>query len=170
MNDDIYSLYDSLILVLEEEIEIYRKFHDCLVNESVILAGASMEELHESNVRKERCIMEARMLEEARTSIVDKINAGLGNAEKDTGLSALSSYGNSSQKKALKECGALLSTLATGVNELNNKNKALLDASILYVQKSIDFLGQLFSPGAVYMNSGRLKPVGEHGNMLSRKG
>jgi len=170
MNDEIYSLYDSLISILEEEIEIYRKFHDCLVHERGILAGGSMEELYESNARKEGCILEARVLEEARTDIVDTIRSKLDHAEKNAGLLHLSSYGNSSQKKALRECRSLLRSLVTGVNEMNDKNKVLLDSSIQYVQKSIDFLGQLFSPGAIYMNSGRLKTAGVHGNLLSKKG
>ena len=170
MNDELNPLYDSLISVLKKEIEIYRKFHECLLIEREILTGSTVEELYESNSKKETYVLKARMLEEARAQLVDKVINKLDLDERNAKLSTLLSYGNDSQKKELKECQSILRSLLKDVNELNEKNRVLLDSSNLYVQKSIGFLDKILDPAAIYLNTGRLKANGMHGKVLSREG
>ena len=170
MNDELYSLYDFLISVLKKEIGIYRKVRDCLLIEREILTGSSVDALYESNSKKETYILKAKMLEEARTKLVDKMINILDPDEGDAKLSTLLSYGNDSQKNELNECQSTLRSLLMDVNESNEKNRVLVNSSILYVQKSIDFLDQLLSPGAIYLNTGRLRANGMHGKILSREG
>ena len=174
MNNELHFLYDSLISVLRNEVDIYSKIHNCFLDEREILSGSSVDELHESNSRKETCILKARMIEEARTKLIERIINVLnldGKAlNKDRSLSALLLYGNDSQKRDLEECRSALKSLLMDIHRLNDRNKTLLDSSLFYVRKSIDFLGQLIYPCATYMSTGRLKANNLNGKILSREG
>jgi len=155
---------------MRNEIETCRELHMSLMSERHVLAGFSADELHESNSRKEACILKAETLEDARTQLIRKIAATLGLDWRDVTISALLSHGDGRQKKELRECRSLLRSLLTDIRELNERNKTLLDASISYVRKSIDFLGQLIYPGSIYLNTGRLKTNNMNGKILSREG
>ena len=182
MNNELHSLYDSLISVLRKEIEVYSKLHRCFLSEREILSGSSVDELYENNSRKETCILKARMVEEARTKLVDRIintlnldekalNKALNKAHsKNRRLSTLLLHGDDGQKRDLEECRSALRSLVMDIHGLNDRNKTLLDSSFFYVRKSIDFLGQLISPGATYLSTGRLKANNLNGKIVSRAG
>ena len=174
MNNELHSLYDSLISVLRKEIEVYSKLHRCFLSEREILSGSSVDELYENNSRKETCILKARMVEEARTKLVDRIINTLnldGKAlNNDKRLSTLLLHGDDGQKRDLEECRSALRSLVMDIHGLNDRNKTLLDSSLFYVRKSIDFLGQLIYPGATYLSTGTLKANNLNGKIVSREG
>ncbi|MBW2632084.1 MAG: flagellar protein FlgN [Deltaproteobacteria bacterium] len=175
MNNELHSLYDSLISVLREEIEVYRKLRESLLNERKTMAGSSVEELHESNSRKETCILKAKMVKEVRTKLVERIINVLNLDGKSLGLddktlSTLLLHGDDGRKKDLEECRSELKFLLMDIHGLNERNKTLLDSSLFYVRKSIDFLGQLIYPGATYMSTGSLKANNLNGKIVSREG
>jgi hypothetical protein len=172
MNTELHSLYDSLVSVLRKEIEVYRKLHDSLLNEKEILAGSSVtvNELYENNSRKETCILKAKMAKTVRTKLLEKIITALNLDGRDIRLSTLLPHGDENQKKELEECQFTLCSLLKNINESSKKNKELLVDSLFYVRKSIDFLGQIISPGATYLSTGRLKANNVNGKIVSREG
>jgi len=170
MNADVHTLYDSLIAALREEIEVFRELHGALVREKEILAGASVDDLYANNADKERSILKAGMLEETRAALMKKIAAALGLDRRGIPLSALLPHGDETQKEALKECRTVLRSLVTDIQELNESNKMLLDDSLFYVRKSVDFLGQLIYPFGTYENTGRLRENNLNGRLVSREG
>lgn len=178
MNNELHSLYDSLISVLKKEIEVYSKLHRCFLSEREILTGSSVDELYESNSRKETCILKARMVEGARTKLIERIINALkldGKAlnkalNKNIRLSTLLLHGDEDQKRDMEECRSTLRSLLMDIHGLNERNKTLLDSSLFYVRKSIDFLGQLIYPGATYLSTGTLKANNLNGKIVSREG
>jgi len=170
MNNELHSLYDSLVSVLKKEIEVYRKLYDSLLNEREILAGPSVNEIYENNYRKETCILKAKMVKDVRTKLLEKIINVLNLDGRDIRISTLLPHGDDNQKKELEECRSILRSLLMNVNELSKKNKALLASSLFYVRKSIDFLGQIISPGVTYLSTGRLKANHVNGKIVSREG
>lgn len=170
MDNTSHTLYETLISILKKEIEICRELHASLADEREVLAGSSADELYQSNARKEACILKAGMLEEARTRLIERIAATLGIEERGLNLSKLLSHAGDDQRRKLKECRSILRSLLTDINELNERNKMLLDASLSHAQRSIDFLGQLIYPGATYLNTGRLKTNSMNGRIVSREG
>lgn len=170
MNNELHSLYDSLVSVLRKEIEVYKKLYDSLLNEREILSGSCVNELYENNSRKETCILKAKMVKDVRTKLLEKIIYTLNIDRRDIRLTTLLPHGDDSQKKELEKCRSNLRSLLININELSKKNKALLVSSLFYVRKSIDFLGQAISPGVTYMSTGRLKPNNVNGKIVSKEG
>ena len=170
MNADLHTLYDALIAALREEIEVFSELHGALVQEKKILAGASVDDLYASNAAKEESILKAGVLEGNRAALMKKIAAALRLDKRGITLSALLPHGDETQKEALQECRSVLRSLVADIQELNELNKMLLDDSLAYVQKSVDFLGQLIYPFGTYMNTGRLRENNLNGRLVSREG
>jgi len=169
-NSELQSIYDSMISLLQKEIEVYREMCALFVCEREILVRSDTEELYENNSRKETCILKAKMLNEVRVKLVEKIADVFGMDEREITVSMLISHGNSRQKKELMECRSMLHALVQNAHELNEKNKVLLDSSISYVQKSIGFINQLLSPPSTYLNNGELRTNSMHGKIVCREG
>ena len=170
MNTELHSLYTYLISILRKEIEVYRQLHQCYLDEKAILSRSSVAELDENNSRKDTLFLKARMLDETRAKVVDKINKALGFGEGTIKISTLLPHAGIGQQKELTDCQSTFRTLLVSVNELSERNRLLINASILYVQKSIKFLGHLISPDEIYLNTGRLRADGVNGRIISRQG
>ena len=170
MNNDLKSLYDSLLYVLRNEVEVYRELHSLFLNERAFLVKSSIDELYENSSKKETCVLKAKMLEEVRTNLVNKISKFLDVDENDINFSILLSYGDDAQRRELRDCQSSLHFLLTEIKELNKKNKLLLDSSLIYVQRSIDFINQLVYPTSSYLSTGKLKSNNMNGKILCWEG
>jgi len=170
LNRELDALYDSLISVLKQEVDVYRDLFDTFVCEREVLIRSSAEELSESNAKKETCILKARMLNEARGKLVRRVSRVIGIPEEKVDLSTLISYAGPRHRGVFEECQETLQGLLKRVHEMNERNKVLLDSSLLYVQKSMDFISQLMSPSSVYQSTGELRTKGMVGTIVCRKG
>lgn len=167
---DLKSLYQSLLSILKKEIEVYEELHTTMVHERKVLARPSIDELCESNSKKETCILKARMLDEARMSLMRKI-AGLCNIGKeDVNISTLLSYAGDSHRRELKESQSALRSLIMSLSEFNEGNKTLINSSLFYVRNSIDFINNLISPSSTYMNTGQMNMGKVSGKMVYTEG
>lgn len=170
IGDELKGLYDALTSVLQQEVVLYRELTEAFSREREVLTHYSPDELSESNSRKETAILKAKMLGEARTKLVGKISRSIGLAERDCDMSALISHAGAYQRQTLRELQKTLSSLFKEMQEMNERNKILLDSSIFYVQQSIDFIAHLTTPSSVYGMSGELRAGGPVGRILCRKG
>ena len=167
---DLKSLYRSLLSILKKEIEVYEEFHISMVHERKVLARPSIDELYESNSKKETCILKARMLDEARINLIRKI-ADLCNIEKENvNISTLLFFAGDNHRRELKESQSALRSLIMSLSEFNEGNKTLINSSLFYVRNSIDFINNLMSPGSTYMNTGRMNMGKVSGKMVCAEG
>ncbi|MCG6536179.1 MAG: flagellar protein FlgN [Syntrophales bacterium LBB04] len=167
---DMEGLLDSLLSVLTKEIEIYEELQAAIVEEGISLKRPSLETISESNAKKETIILKARMLEEVRGNIVKKIAKIYDIEEKDVNLTFLTSYVGGNRKNKLKSLQTVLSKLIFTINKNNENNIALLDFSISYVKSTMNFLNNLLSTGADYINTGKLKAAKMNGKLLYKEG
>ncbi|NIA11666.1 MAG: hypothetical protein GWP10_18580 [Nitrospiraceae bacterium] len=170
MDRKLKSLYNSLLQVLKKEIKVYRELHGLFLNEETLLIKSSIDELYENSSKKETCILKAKMLEDVRTNLVKKISKFFNISEDSVNLSMLLPYCDDDQRQELTKCQSNLRFLLMGISELNKDNKLLLDSSIIYVQKSINFINQLVCPTSSYLSTGKLKSDSINGKYLSWEG
>ncbi|MFZ3114964.1 MAG: flagellar protein FlgN [Syntrophales bacterium] len=164
------SLLDSLLVVLRQDVEVYGELQANINEKRDVLRRPSLELLTASNSKTETCVLKAKILEEARASIVKKIAKSLGRQEKDITLTVLASCVDGQRKTELKAQQMALSSLMGSINEINEKNKVLLDYSVSYVKSTMDFINNLFSTGADYINTGQLKAGARNGRILCKEG
>ena len=167
---DFEKFVDSLLSVLAKEIEVYEELQAITREERGTLTRPSLELVAESNSKKETCILKARMLEETRANVVRKIAKHLGREEKEINISLLAFHTGERQRTALKNRQKILMTLIGAIKETNKMNRDLLDYSLSYVRNSVNFINQIMSTGADYMNTGKLKTSNRNGMMLCKEG
>ncbi len=170
MEQDLESLFDSLIELLQREIEVYRCVLDTVVREKSILLKPSLDSIYESNARKETLILKAKLLEEVRSGIVKKIAAALGKPEQGVNLSMLALAADEARGRLIRESRSILSPLLREIQERNENNKLLLDTSLVFVRNSIHFINDLLSPGTGYLETGRMNTLSRNGRLLRTEG
>lgn len=164
------SLLDSLADVLWKEVEVYRELREAVAQECRVILKPSMEALHESNSRKETCVLKTRLLEEVRTSLAGRIAARLGMDEGEITLSGLLSHASPQQRKRLAECQSILKALVTEIAGMNSRNGLLIESSLRFNEGAMNFLANMISSGPTYAESGRLKTDGLNGRICSQRG
>jgi len=169
-DQELDELFDSLITLLQREIEVYRDILESVVEEKNILLKPSLELIYESNARKETLILKAKLLEEVRSGIVRKIAAALGKPEQEVNLSALALAADNNRSRLIKESRGVLSPLLKEIHDRNEKNKQLLDSSLVFVKSSIQFINDLISPCLGYMETGKMNSLSRNGRLLRTEG
>jgi hypothetical protein len=170
MEQDIDNLFDSLITLLQREIEVYRGILDAVVEEKKILLKPSLDRIYESNAKKETLILKAKLLEEVRAGIVKKLAAALGKSERDVNLSGLALAADKDRGRLIQESRGVLSPILKEIQERNENNKTLLDSSLAFVRSSIHFINDLLSPGTGYLGTGRMNTLNRNGRLLRTEG
>jgi flagellar biosynthesis/type III secretory pathway chaperone len=166
----LVSLLDGLADVLQKEIEVYRELREAIVLERQVIMKPSLEALHESNSRKETCVLKTRLLEEVRSNLTGRIASHLGMDEAEMTLSGLLSHAAPQQRKRLGECQSMLKVLVTDIGGLNSRNGLLIESSIRFNESAVNFIADMMSRGPVYAESGRLKTDGLNGRICSERG
>lgn len=167
---DLDSLLGSLLSVLRKEIEVYGELAQAVALEGDVLRKPSLESLHESNARKETCILKTRLLEEVRAKAVGRIACALGVDESGLKLQAILPHAQGSLGRDLGDCHRELRSLVDRIQEENLRNRNLLDASLLGVRTSRHFLENLLGGGSTYRGSGELHNGGLSGRIYSQRG
>jgi flagellar biosynthesis/type III secretory pathway chaperone len=164
------SLLDGLADVLQKEVEVYGELREALVQEREVIMKPSLEELHESNSRKETCVLKTRLLEEVRSSLTGRIASEIGIDEAEMTLSGLLSHASPRQRKRLGEYQCALRALVTDIAGMNSRNGRLIESSIRFSENAVSFLANMMSSGSVYAESGRLRTNGLNGRICTERG
>jgi flagellar biosynthesis/type III secretory pathway chaperone len=164
------SLLDGLADVLQKEVEVYGELREAVAQEREVIMKPSLEALHESNSRKETCVLKTRLLEEVRSSLTDRIASHLGIDEGEMTLSGLLSHASPQQRKRLGECQSALRALVTDIAGMNSRNERLIESSIRFSEGAVNFLAGMMSSGSVYAESGRLRTNSLNGRICSERG
>ena len=167
---DLDSLLGSLLSVLRKEIEVYGELAQAIALEGDVLRKPSLESLHESNARKETCILKTRLLEEVRAKAVGRIACALGVDESGLKLQTILPHAQGSLGRDLGDCHRELRSLVDRIQEENLRNRNLLDSSLLGVRTSRHFLENLLGGGSTYRGSGELHNGGLSGRIYSQRG
>jgi flagellar biosynthesis/type III secretory pathway chaperone len=164
-DDDTRRLCASLADVLQRECDLYRALHDVLVEEGRALAGASAEALLATLARKESLCEEAERLEANRTELMERLASALGRNPRDLTLTTLQSLVEELPADVLAGVQRELAPLVAEIRTLNERNRAVLAASISVVRDLRDFLAMAAS-GCGYRETGRLQAAGPSGRLL----
>lgn len=164
------NIFASLIDILRKELDVYQELKSTIICEKKILKKPVLEELDHNNAIKENIILKARMLEEARTTILKKIARNLDLDAKDINLTQLAKYADYELRNEIEEIRDELSFISREVNELNAANKDLLDISLGNIKSSLDFINSIMSSESVYLGSGKMKSGHRNGAYLHKVG
>jgi hypothetical protein len=164
-------LFKCLIDVLDKELMIFRELRDFLIAEKrMLMKLASLGKINENNTAKETIILKSRILEEARINILKKIARNLNIDDSETKLMSLANYAISEQKMIIEKQKNDLLKIARDINKMNDENKHILDASIINIKGSLDFISSLIDQSGVYLVNGKINEIRKNGRLLRTEG
>jgi hypothetical protein len=164
------SSFAGLIDILRKELAIYQELKEAILCEKKILIKPSLEEINQSNARKENIILKSRMLGESRTNILKKIARNFDMDIKKIKMNQLISYAAAEQRKEIEDIKNELAVIAEEINSINEANKELINVSLNCVKSSVDFISSMMSSDAVYMKNGKIKTQQINGKYLRTEG
>lgn len=170
LEDDLQVQFDGLLSALKTEIEVYEEILKLVSGEKQILLNPSLQKIQENNAKKETLILKSRMLEEVRRNTIRKIAGKLDLDEKDLNLSTLTDHADGRHRREFQACRTVLRQMLERIGSLNAANRVLLDASLLSVRGSIDFIHHMMYAGPTYVETGAISRQKGNGKILCTEG
>lgn len=144
--------------ILSQEIAQYSRLLDILSTERWTLVGNNIERINEILKHQETLILELKALEEARTTIMDKLVELFQTSTQKLTLVELASQVEEPFASEYKKLSGQFSKLLQQVEQVNRNNAYLIDRSLDYVNGSLRLFtaSDLFRIG--YSDNKNLKP------------
>ena len=159
----------ELIEVLNQEIALHKELLSFLHKDREHLIDLSAERIFENNKKKETCTLKIKMLEESRSSLVDKLSRHYSIPSQELTLSRIVSIAEEPYCSKLDSARSVLSSLVKSIKEVNQNNCVIVKGSLRYFKQSLDFLSYATAVSPTYLDNGKMKDPRCFGSFLSRE-
>ncbi len=164
-------LFASLIDVLKNELALYSDLRAFLKSEKEMIMNApSIEKINASNASKENLILKVRIVEEVRSNVLKKLARGLDLSDSSIRLLSVMNYAMPDQRRVLEELRADIAIITGDIHRMNNENSYLLDTSVSYFNKSLEFITSLTHRSGIYQVNGKVNEIRQYGSLLQTEG
>jgi flagellar biosynthesis/type III secretory pathway chaperone len=160
-------ILNRLLALLDTLERVYRSLHGELENERAALTAANLADFLVARDRKEALLNRLQELEDQRARQTDQLAAALDLPPATVTVSRLVHYLPPAEAGRLKACGDRLTATLTQVGNLNGANRALIGASLGFVEGSLRVLQTLRRPTSIYHHNGRMHSAPCSGTLLA---
>lgn len=137
----------QLVEIMSEQSERYNELLGLTLEEKDVLISNDVEELQKLTNLKNMVITQNNRLERKRIELVNDIAEVMGHNQKDIDLATLMEIiGDQPESEELETLGAKLRENLGKLKEANNINRQLLEASLEYVEYSINMVKSSVKP------------------------
>lgn len=157
---------DQLKLVLNEELEVYKKLLDITISKKDIIANNQIKELDQMTKVEQTLILQIGQLEESRETLTSNLKNHFGDQELN--MQRLIDYLPEEDKDFLFDLREDLLKTLTVIDSENKLNKTLIEDSLEYVNFNLDLLTAVNNDGS-YENTATEKEVGSRKNLFDVK-
>ena len=161
------NMLKALIVVLENQTELFRSLRDILINEKKAVVSANMDGVNAARIRKEAILPLIHAGDEKRKDLVVMISGHLGCPSRCLTLTQLAQRVEAPFSLKLTRCAADISSLVQVIHRENEMNKSLLTHSLALIRSSIHLIVQLMTPPPVYFSTGKMYQGEVCGTILS---
>ena len=160
-------ILNRLLTLLDTLEKVYRSLRDELENERATLIAANLAGFLVARDRKEALLNRLQELEDQRVRQSDQLAAALGLPPATVTVSHLARHLPPAEAGRLKACGDRLTATLAQVGNLNGANRALIGASLGFVEGSLEVLQGLRHPTSIYHPNGRMHSAPCSGTLLA---
>ncbi len=162
-------LVGVLLSQLRQETGVYEELRKIVFQERGILNRPSLDLLHTGNARKDVCLAKARLLEDARMKIVEKIASFFNERQEVINISFLLPHLGERQREELLVLQKNLFAIVADVKRANDANGDVLDYSLARVKHSLNFINDLKGMKSGYSRSGGKGKITGNGMLFSQE-
>ena len=163
------TLLTELITILNKEIELHKQLLLLLQNDRHFLIDLATEEIFENIKKKETCTLKIKMLEESRTSLIDRLSQHCSIHSQEMTLSKIVSLAAEPYRSTLDTSRSVLTALIKSIKETNQINHFIIKDSLCYFKRSLDFLNNASAASPTYAHSGKIKDPTRYGSLLAKE-
>ena len=160
-------ILNRLLALLDTLERVYRSLRGELENERAALTAANLADFLVARDRKEALLNRLQELEEQRERQTGRLAAALDLSPTTVTLSRLADYLPPAEAGRLKVCADRLTATLAQVGNLNGANRALIGASLGFVEGSLQMLQGLRRPASIYHHNGRMHHAPCSGTLLA---
>jgi len=163
------SLLSELNAILDREIGLHKELLSFLQKDKEHLIDLSAERIFENNKKKETCSIKIKMLEESRSTLIEKLSRHYSIPSQELTLSRIVSFAEEPYRSALNDARSILSSLIKSIKEVTQSNSLIVKDSLHYFKQSLDFLSYASAVSPTYLDNGKIKGPRCFGSILSRE-
>ncbi|MGD1999157.1 MAG: flagellar protein FlgN [Desulfobacterales bacterium] len=160
-------ILNRLLALLDTLERVYRSLRGELENERAALTAANLADFLVARDRKEALLNRLQVLEDQRVRQTDQLAAALDLPPATVTVSRLAHHLPPVEAGRLKACGDRLTAILAQVGKLNGVNRALIGASLGFVEGSLRMLQGLRRPASTYHHNGRMRSAPCSGTLLA---
>ena len=160
-------ILNRLLALLDTLESVYRSLRGELENERAALTEANLADFLVARDRKEALLNRLQELEDQRVRQTDQFAAALDLPPTTVTVSRLVHHLPPAEAGRLKACSDRLTATLAQVGNLNGANKALIGASLEFVEGSLQVLQTLRRPTSIYHPNGRMHNAPCSGTLLA---
>lgn len=158
---------NRLLALLGTLEKVYRSLRGELENERAALTAVHLADFLVARDRKEALLNRLQELEDQRVLQTDQLAAALDLPPSTVTVSHLVRHLPPAEAGRLKASGDKLTATMAQVGNLNGANKALIGASLGFVEGSLQVLQTLRRPASIYHHNGRMHSAPCSGTLLA---
>jgi len=158
---------NQLLALLDTLERVYRSLRGELENERAALTAANLADFLVARDRKEAFLNRLQELEDQRVRQTDQLAAALDLPPSTVTVSRLAHHLPPAEAGRLKDCGDRLTATLSQVGKLNGANRALIGASLGFVEGSLQMMQALKRPASTYRYNGRMHSMPCSGTLLA---
>ena len=162
-------LLSELITILNKEIELHEELLLYLQRDRELLVSLCVDDIFENNKKKETCTIKVKMLEESKLLLVDRLSKHYAIPYRELTLSKILSLVEDPYRTSLDTIRSKLIALMKNIKETNQGNSLILQDSLCYFKRSLDFLHCASSASPTYVDNGKIKDPKRFGSLLSKE-
>jgi hypothetical protein len=165
--DNMKNMLKDLIVVLENQAELYRSLLDILITEKKAVVNAKLDAVKAAGIQKEAILSLIHAGDEKRQDVVKKISCHLRCPLQDLTLTQLAQRVEAPFSLKLIQCATDISSLVRDIQHENEMNHSLITHSLKLIRSSIDLIVKLVTPPPVYFRTGKMYQGEVCGTVLS---
>lgn len=144
----------KLVLLLEEQITLYRHLLDVVRKEKDILISANLDDLNETNRTKEAMLLKIRAIEAQRIKAASEVAQDLGLNPENPRLLEMAIYLPDEAADRLRNIHSVLELLLKRVQELNGQNEVLVQSALANVTGAMNSIRGTLQDKPKYQRKG----------------
>ncbi len=168
-NQTVRPLVDALVVVLEDQIRVYRHLLETVRKEKDILISANLDDLNENNRSKEAMLIKIRALETQRLAAAGEVYQALGLTGEYPRLLEMARQLDTESSDKLRNIHSVLELLLKRVQEYNKQNEALVQAALTTVTGAMNSIKGTLAEKPTYQKKGEVEGHTAAGQLVSRE-
>lgn len=165
--DNMDTMLNELIRVLENQAGLYRSLLKVLLNERKAVVSAKLDAVNAARIRKEETLSLIHAGDETRKHVIKIISDHLGCPSRSLTLTQLAQRVEIPFSLKLARFATDISLLVQNIHRENETNKSLITHALKMVRSSIDVITHLMMPPPVYFSTGKMYQGEVCGTVLS---